>query len=178
MSGCQVALVFSSILLSEQGFGSFHQGTAASVDCVESLTPSLLKRGKKPPPTSPKKLKKVMIWKELWWLWFHKQRISWMMEMVISRPSSLFKGTLQCILLPLPTCILWKIIVINDWSDYCFPPWELFQTRNSQGRICNKITQPPTSMWLVGYHSKYDLTSIWQSIRHFDSTSGRNFMRI
>ena len=61
MSGCQVALVFSSILLSEQGFGSFHQGTAASVDCVESLTPSLLKRGKKPPPTSPKKLKKVMI---------------------------------------------------------------------------------------------------------------------
>ena len=53
-SGCLVALTFSSMLLSERGFGSFHQVTAAAVDCVESLTPSLLKRGKNHPHPTPK----------------------------------------------------------------------------------------------------------------------------
>ena len=46
ISRCLAALVFTSLLSSELGFGSFDQVTAAAVDCVESLTPSLLKRGK------------------------------------------------------------------------------------------------------------------------------------
>ena len=56
------------------GFGSFHW--VMSVDCVESLTPSL----QKPPPivvAPDKELERVELFDEIYhyWGWFHKMRI-------------------------------------------------------------------------------------------------------